>query len=441
MEINLLVNPIPESFDTTLFQCDEDGIPEGFTLFNLTEAIDDLTAGSTNVTTHFYTTLTDAENSENEIDGENFSNWFNPQIVYAQVIDDATGCFSIADLTLEVSTTNVNDAFIEVCDDDGTEDGFYTFNLLDVQPDILNGLPPDLEVRYYETYEDALLEVNPLNTSYTNTTPYSQIVYVRVENMNACYGISEIQLTVFELPNIEIQSEELYCLNFFPETITLTGGVIDDLPNNYYYDWSTGEDTSEIEVNQPGTYTVTVTNVDGCSKSRTITVLPSNIATINDIEIVDATQNNTITVFVTGEGDYVYALGDENGPYTESVYSDSNIFENVPAGIHTVYVKDVKNDCGIVNQLVSVIGFPRFFTPNDDRYNDTWQIQGVSEQFQPGTKIYIFDRFGKLITQLDPLGYGWNGALNGQPLPASDYWFAITLQDGRVYKDHFALIR
>ncbi len=58
---SLSVEPLPESFDTSLFQCDEDGIPEGFTLFNLTEANDVLTGGNPNVTTAFYTSLNDAE--------------------------------------------------------------------------------------------------------------------------------------------------------------------------------------------------------------------------------------------------------------------------------------------------------------------------------------------------------------------------------------------
>ncbi len=247
------------------------------------------------------------KNSENGIDGTSFNNWLNPQIIYVQVIDNTTACFSIAELTLEVSATNANDAILEECDDDGDEDGFHVFNLSSASATVLNGLPATVTLNYYETYEEALLEQNPLGNSFTNTTAYSQTIYVRVENDNACYGINEVQLTVFELPNIEIEEELLYCLNFYPVLITLTGGVINDLPNNYLYNWSTGQTTSEIQVNEPGIYTVTVTNTNGCYKVRTITVLPSNIATIESIEVIDATSNNTITVNVSGEGDYEFA--------------------------------------------------------------------------------------------------------------------------------------
>lgn len=433
----LTVNDAPEAIDTTIIQCDEDGIPEGFTTFNLNQVLDDITNSTPDRTVNFYTSQVDLENNEDEINPDAFVNYLNPQIIYALVTNTTTGCSNVAEITLQASLTSSNDTFLEACDDDGTEDGFVNFNLSETESAILFGLPSGLDLTYYETYEDALIEANPLGSNFTNSIPYAQTIYARVENANACFGISTIELTVFELPNIVTQEELLYCLNDFPQTITLTSGLLDGLPNNYYYEWSTGEDMFEIEVNEPGTYTVRVTNTDGCFKDRTITVLPSDIATITDIQITDATSNNNIiSVFVTGEGIYDYALDDINGPY-----QDSNIFTNVDFGFHTVYIRDIENDCGISEELVSVIGFPKFFTPNGDKYNPFWQVKGLSEQFQPNTQILIFDRYGKLLAEIDPLGPGWDGTFNGFNMPASDYWFAVTLQDGRVFKSHFALVR
>ena len=429
------VNPIPASLDEILIQCDEDGTLDGLTLFNLTQADDVITGGAADVATSFYLTLADAQNSTAAIDGTNFSNTVNPQIVFVQVADVNTGCFSVAELTLDVSVTNISDAILTTCDDDGTEDGLNEFTLTDADVIVLNGTPPDITLFYYETYDDALLEINPIGPTFTNNTAYSQIIYARAENANACYGISEVQLTVFELPDIEIAEDTIYCLNTFPDTITLTAGLNAGVPTDYTYLWSTGEMTHEIEINAPGSYTVTVTNANNCKKDRTITVLPSNTATFTDIEVTDASSNNTVTVIVSGEGDYEFSLDDPNGPY-----QDSNFFENVAAGLHTVYVRD-KNDCGIVEQIVSIIGFPKYLTPNNDGYHDTWQVYGLTAQFQPNTKILIHDRYGKLLKQLDPLGDGWDGTFNGKPLPSNDYWFAITLQDGRVFQSHFTLKR
>jgi gliding motility-associated-like protein len=432
---NLLVNPLPAVSDALLFQCDYDGNPDGFTLFNLTEAHDALTASAPDLSTHFYLSLADAQSDTNEIDGSSFSNTVNPQIINVRIVNDLTGCYRLAQLTLDVSATTVNDAALFTCDDDGIEDGFYEFDLSQANTTVLGGTPPGVTLNYYKTSEDALLEVNPLPLNFTNTIAYFQTIFVRAENDNACYGINEVDLTVYQLPNIEVEDETIYCLNTFPDPILLDAGLISGNPNDYSYEWSTGETSYEININASGTYSVTVTNANGCSKERTITVWPSNIATIDDVEVVDATSNNMITILISGEGDYEYSLNNINGPY-----QDSNVFENVPPGLHTIYVKD-KNNCGIVEDIVSVIGFPKYLTPNGDGYHDTWQVYGLNHSSQIESIVYIFDRYGKLVKQLSPTGIGWDGTFNGQPLPSSDYWFHVKLQDGRVFKSHFTLKR
>jgi gliding motility-associated-like protein len=432
---NIRVVAKPIANDVSLVQCDEDGIPEGFTTFNINEAFDAITGGEIGTAIAYYLSQIDAENQIDAIDGYSFDNFFNPQVIYARVTNTSLGCINFSEVTLEVSTASSNNGRIQLCDIDGTEDGFMEFNLNDTDAIVLAGAPAGLDLQYFETYEDALLEANPLNTTFTNTIPYNQTIYARVENANACYGISQVELTVFELPNIETEFETFYCINLFPETIVLNGGIINDAPSNYSYQWSTGEDTSFIDVDAPGTYTVRVFNTNGCFKERTMSVLPSNIATITAIQIRDASQNNSVSIVISGEGDYEFSLEAINGPY-----QDSNTFENVQPGLYTVYIRD-KNNCGITENLVSVIGFPKYFTPNDDNYNDFWQVSGINNQFQANSSIFIFDRFGKLLKELDPLSPGWDGTFNGSKLPTSDYWFKIKLEDGRVFTSHFTLKR
>ena len=132
--------------------------------------------------------------------------------------------------------------------------------------------------------------------------------------------------------------------------------------------WSSGQTTRIITVDEPGNYTVTASNDYGsliCSVEKTISVKTSNSATITAIDTVDWTQNdNAITVFVEGDGDYEYSIDGFN-------YQDSNAFTNLSIDDYTVYVRD-KNGCGISSKLISVLGFPKFFTPNGDSQNDTW---------------------------------------------------------------------
>jgi gliding motility-associated-like protein len=60
---------------------------------------------------------------------------------------------------------------------------------------------------------------------------------------------------------------------------------------------------------------------------------------------------------------------------------------------------------------------------------------------RPGIRVSIFDRYGKFITNFRGGSIGWDGTLNGKKLPSTDYWFIITLENGREVKGHFAMIR
>ena len=115
----------------------------------------------------------------------------------------------------------------------------------------------------------------------------------------------------------------------------------------------------------------------------------------------------------------------------------------MPNGVYTVYAKDV-NGCLPIKQsnTVTTISYPNFFTPNGDTYNDTWNISGLTPEFE--AKIFIFDRYGKLLKQINPYAGGWDGKLNGEELPSTDYWFKIEYTEDGVQKDfksHFSLKR
>ena len=433
--IQIEYSSLPIAIDTSLIQCDEDGLFDGLTTFNLTEINETLINNIPNRQIKFYRSMTSAQNSIDSIDGSVFNNTSNPQVIYVQLIDTNTNCFDIAELTLSVSTTTGTDTVLKSCDSDGTEDGYFNFTLTEANTSILSGLPNTFTLNYYKTYQDALLELNSLPDNYTNTTAYNQTLFARIENGNDCHGINQVQLIVEELPQLIIEEQRIYCLNTFPEFIWLESGVTTGLPNSFTYNWSTGATTPQIQVNTAGIYTVTVTNSNNCSKLRTITVLPSNIATFDAIDIVDGVENNTVTIFVSGEGDYEYALDSEF-----SDFQDSNLFSGVKPGFHTVYVRD-KNNCGTVQKTIAVIGFPKFFTPNGDGYNDTWHVYGINTPNQVNSEVYIFDRFGKLLIKLNPLGAGWDGTFNGASTPSSDYWFYIKLQNNKIFRGHFALKR
>jgi len=91
-----------------------------------------------------------------------------------------------------------------------------------------------------------------------------------------------------------------------------------------------------------------------------------------------------------------------------------------------------------------VVTFPKFFTPNNDGYNDTWALQGVNTTFFPTSKIYIFNRYGKVVADI-PVGTQWDGTYLGKKQPSNDYWFNAMLIDSkgtvRSRKGNFSLLR
>ncbi|HQK39170.1 MAG TPA: T9SS type B sorting domain-containing protein [Flavobacterium alvei] len=331
------------------------------------------------------------------------------------------------------------------CDDEPNpidQDGKFAFDTATFESTILGG-QTGMIVKYYD--QNNMLLPSPLPNPFVTNT---QNITAQVQNPlnTTCTASTTLNFIVNPVPNIDLNldgsANELVCQNDSAFFVTLDAGITDgSSTTNYDYTWTkdgvhTGTNSPTLDVNAEGVYTVEVTNHSGCSRIRTLTVTASNIASITSVDVVDLTEVNTITVNVTGPGVYEYSLDEPNG-----FWQDSNFFNNVPAGVHVVYVND-KNGCGSVHQEIVLVGVPKFFTPNGDGYNDYWSIKGVNETYNSNSIIYIFDRYGKLLKQWVPsLNQGWDGTFNGVPLPADDYWFTLKLEDGRETKGHFSLKR
>ena len=146
--------------------------------------------------------------------------------------------------------------------------------------------------------------------------------------------------------------------------------------------------------------------------------------------------SNILEVSVVGTGVYEYRI--DFGPWQRET-----LFKNVGIGEHIIYVRNLLN-CNEITQKKIVIGSPKFFTPNGDGYHDTWNIIGMNAN--SSSKIYIFDRYEKLLKQISPTGEGWDGTFSGIQLPSSDYWFVLEYNDPVTRKDkqiraHFKLKR
>lgn len=435
-EVVIEYSPNPSVSNTTLINCDID--LNGFTTYNLFDATNAITSGNNTLNVvNFYETDTDANQDVDPIpDPTTYNNSSISQTVYARV-ENSNGCFSIAEVILDVSYNQLTLNDFETCDDNN--DGFASFNSNDIRSFIQqqNAVPAGSTIILYNSQDDMVNQSNPITGSFENSVPYSQVLYVQILNNGNCFAFSTINLQVNPIPELLPEESLIYCLNSFPETITIEAGILSGNPNSYTYKWfrngtNLNLTSSQIAINEIGNYSVTVTHPLGCTNSRTIMVNASNEATVTNINIEEVSNNNSITVLVSGEGDYEYALNN-------NIYQDSNTFSFLTPGFYTVYIRD-KNGCGIVSEDTAILGFPKFFTPNGDGDNDTWKPLGVSQK-NAGMRVSIFDRYGKLLKVISSTNESWDGQFNGQNLSSTDYWYLATLPNGKEYRGHFALVR
>ncbi|TXI66216.1 MAG: T9SS type B sorting domain-containing protein [Flavobacterium sp.] len=319
----------------------------------------------------------------------------------------------------------INQNSFTECDADANQDGKTVFNLDNIKNLLFTNLPAGYVVSFFEIPTST----TALPTNYTNTIPNNQTIYARIMNVQGCYSDYPVNLVVNTFDTILVDETIGLCED---SMLTLDAGS-----GFSSYEWNTipPQFSQQITVNSGGIYEVTLTNALNCSKTKTFTIEASGIATIEDIIINDFQENNSaiIQVAASSLGDYEFSLDGVN-------YQDSNVFSNLNAGEYTVYIQDRKG-CGIVFETFYILDYPKYFTPNNDGYNDTWYIKNLEKRNLENSIITVFDRYGKLLKQISGSSEGWNGTFNGNLLPASDYWFEIKLTNGKSVKGHFTLKR
>ena len=251
-----------------------------------------------------------------------------------------------------------------------------------------------------------------------NTTFYAEA------NNNDCISLERtpFKIEIYPLPPVTDEQVAL-CP---PNTVVLDANV-----SNMSYLWSTGETTQTIVVSATGAYTVDITSPapENCTVTKKTTVVEHAVPEINRIDV----NETTVTVHLNNPQTYFeYSIDGTN-------YQSSNVFFNVSGGLQTAYVREI-NYCTFDTQTFIVLSIPKFFTPNNDAYNDTWKVEGLINY--PEAEVTIFDQYGKFITKLDLANQTWDGTYNKNLLPSSDYWYVLKLDANSPEKrGHFSLKR
>ncbi len=474
-----VISPPAVIVTTPLVACDEN-TPGDFAFFDLELKNDEVSDGNASYMVSYYDTPADAINAVNPLVSPYFS---ASRTVYVRVQDLGVVCFATTtlDLIVEPLPTVTTVPFL-LCDDNMELDGdptndSTTFDLQSQNATVLNGQNPlNYSVSYYVNQADADLGINALASPYENSVN-PQTIIVRVDNdtmvddgtgtmvdSSVCFQTEEMVLEVNPMPSFDLIDNYILCINT-DGTEVINPPVIDTGLNvaNYTFTWYldgvviVGEVNGSYLPTQGGIYSVSVIdNATGCSTvigdPNTITEVNEStrpILTANQVTLAFVERNSILTTatasvgtLINGNAAYEFSL--DGGAWVNNIPNDGTYtFENVGAGEHTIEARDI-NGCGIASITITVLDYPLYFTPNGDGFHDTWNIVGIANQ--PEAKIFIFNRYGKLIKQISPLGLGWDGTYNGELMPSDDYWFRLEYVEPitskkNEFKAHFTLKR
>ncbi len=311
----------------------------------------------------------------------------------------------------------------------GTQDSFYTWNVVG------NGYVGEIIL-------PEAGNTNEITIDWGDTPPGNYTLVVEEINMG-CFGEQKrLDVTILPAP-VSGLAPGFICreptTGEILDTARLDTGLSESLFSFewYFEDMVLSHTGSFIMADRTGGYGVVITNKQtGCQVLDATTVAFSSSASAEVLVDPHFGEVQRILVnIVQGTGVYEFALDDGD-------FQDRPEFLVTEAGTYKVTIRD-KNGCGEIVLVANVLTFPKFFTPNNDGYNDFWNIDGAQPIMDADVSIY--NRQGQLIAHIDGRAKGWDGSYNGKPLPSDDYWFVVEyvngLQMNTVFKSHFTLKR
>jgi len=347
-------------------------------------------------TVKYYPTIADANSGTNEITAP-WAYTSSTGDVYAKVTTNL-GCSDIAKITLNFfPVVTVQDITLRSCYIE-TNPATALFDLTSAPVTSQTGTKT-----YYPSMADAIAGTNQILNSQNYISP-NGVVYVKVTNSNGCYAVAKVTLVVLPPVYSSLLEDKIICME---DTTTLDAG-----PGFTSYKWSTGATSQSITNVSVGTYWVEL-KTGQCVTRQTVKVYPSEQPVISNIDIT----NNTVTVNVVGgTAPYKYSLDGIK-------WQDSNIFNDVPRGDNTIYVKD-DYDCDPITVTVVIPNLVNVITPNGDGVNDVIDYSALAGK--KGLVLTIYDRYGVKVGQADKSnGYKWDGTTLGKKVPTGTYWYSV----------------
>ena len=209
------------------------------------------------------------------------------------------------------------------------------------------------------------------------------------------------------------------------------------------YMWTTSIDTSFalgdrliVQPTQTASYYLEMTR-GLCSAKDTFVVTVHTNPVISSIDSIGVRDRKITLDPEYGTAPFLYAIDAQPA-------DEKDVKTNLGFVKHVVYVSDFYG-CQTFAMFVleaPEIDIPIIVTPDNNGLNDKWVIPNLAELY-PNAIVTIYDRFGKQLAQyLGADSDGWDCTYQGKPLPSTDYWYQVTIEEiNKEYVGHFTLIR
>ncbi|MBK9732698.1 MAG: gliding motility-associated C-terminal domain-containing protein [Chitinophagaceae bacterium] len=213
----------------------------------------------------------------------------------------------------------------------------------------------------------------------------------------------------------------------------------------YSYQWnSTPVQTTDTATGlPPGTYTVIITDANGC--------VDSTFVTINEPPAIAVEMSSTPETFYQAHDGTATATpygGTEPYSYawSDDAMQDSSTAIALSSGWYVVEITD-SNGCKTIDSVFvdsapNTLGIPNAFTPNGDGLNDQFLVYNTNIVT---FSCKVFNRWGQMLFFTNDVTEGWKGDYKGVPEEMGTYVYLIsaTYLDGNseTRKGNVTLIR
>ncbi|HKR05631.1 MAG TPA: gliding motility-associated C-terminal domain-containing protein [Bacteroidia bacterium] len=323
----------------------------------------------------------------------------------------------------------------------------------DTNPVVLN---PGASGTSYQWYYNSGLITGATNSTYSVPQPFVpgnySVTVTNTQNGITCSGTASMTLTVNPAATVDPLTDQSICegasASFNASSPNTSPTFIWTGPG------SASSSSSSISINNAtalngGTYTVTVTDVNGCTGTRTVN-LTVNAAPALSLSASDSISDSQIKVCKIDGFPVLNAAAPSaisfNWTYTNVNNTVNNNFSSsssvqVPEEGYGLYEVEVTDANGCTSKLaVEVIDdpcaiiIPNVITPNGDGNNETFYIENI--ETHPGNNIKIFNRWGNNVFETDNYHNTWNG----EDLPAGTYYYILSTAE-KTYNGTITLIR